>query len=403
MADVWRTLHNIVKEQSMAERNWTVCPACGSHSCLDLPLPHSGRAMVSDGRVIVRALRKSSCLACGYGFHVEALTADELRGLYDDSYDLGLRDRHAERARADAYASQIFSLLSGGSFGSVLEFGCGAGSLLSVLTERWQGVQATGVEPSAQLAAAALREAPANVQIVQGFAEDFATDAGSHFDLCLSVNVAEHALSPETFLCACGQTIHPGGTILLICPDGEEPGSELLFYDHISSFTRDALAAFARRAGLDLVRSDALAGTLSGFRAHRLLASEQTDARPAGQEALAARRASLMLAWQGCERAVERMTSGQDYAIFGTGEYADLLAAYCPSVVERAACFVVDSPTGSTCHGRPVMATADYLGGHRIALLAAVHERSWEKIYSRFSVLGIKVEHPLVLASRSLQ
>lgn len=359
--------------------------------------------MVSDGRVIGRALRKISCRACGYGFHANALTADVLRGLYDDRYDLGLRDRQAERTRAEDYARQIDAFLHGVSFGTLLEFGCGAGSLLSALVGRWQGAQAMGVEPSAQLADVASREAPAKVRIVQGFAEDFAADAGVRFDLCLSVNVAEHALSPESFLDACRRTVRAGGTILVICPDGEMPGSELLFYDHISSFTRNALAAFAGRAGLKLVKSEGLVGMLSGFRAHLLRASEAAGPHPAAQEALAARRAQLFRVWSVCEGVVEQMTGRQDYAIFGIGEYADLLAAYCPSVVRRAAYFVVDNPTRSMCHGRKVMATADYLGGSRIPLLAAVHERSWDSLSSRLSALGVEIEHPLVLASRSLQ
>ena len=387
----------------MAGESSSVCPACGSHSCLDLPLPHPDRAMVSDGRVIARALRKISCLACGYGFHADVPTADMLRGLYDDSYDLGLRDRQAERARAEDYARQIDAFLPGMRFGTLLEFGCGAGSLLSALVGRWQGAQAVGVEPSVQLADVASHEAPAKVQIVQGFAEDFAVGAGARFDLCLSVNVAEHALAPESFLDACRRTIQPGGTILLICPDGEEPGHELLLYDHISSFTRDALAAFARRAGLELVKSETLVGMLSGFRAHLLRASEAAGAHPAVREALAARRAQLFRVWSACEGAVEQLTGRQDYAVFGTGEYADLLAAYCPSVVEQAAYFVVDNPIQSMCHGRKVVATADYLGGRHIPLLAAVHERSWDRLSSRLSALGVEIEHPLVLASRSLQ
>lgn len=376
-----------------------VCPACGASDMVDLPSPHPTRSMASDGRIIQEKLFKRSCVSCGHGFHAYPPTPDTLRGLYDNAYDLGLRDRGAEKARAEDYAGQITALLPDVQVRSFVEFGCGTGSLLAILSHKWDSACVVGVEPSARLAQAARTTVPNSIRIEQAFAEDFVTSAGTAHDVCLSVNVAEHALSPVSFLNACREAVRPEGTVIVICPDGETPSSELLFYDHVSSFTSHSLAAFAHRAGLTPIRSNPLGGRLSGFRAHLLQRGEEKRATPPPHDKLADQRSRFLQTCKNCESAVERATDGE-YAIFGIGEFTDLLAAYSPSVVDRASYFVVDNPVGGECHGKRVVATKDFLISP-VSLLAAVHERSWASVRERFSSLDVKITHPYNLASGS--
>lgn len=56
--------------------------------------------MSSEGRVILQPLAKSSCSACGYGFHSQPMSAQDRDIFYDETYDLGLRDAEADWRRA---------------------------------------------------------------------------------------------------------------------------------------------------------------------------------------------------------------------------------------------------------------------------------------------------------------
>lgn len=384
----------------MTEEETVACPACGARDVVNLPSPHPTRSMASDGRIIQAKLFKRSCVSCGHGFHANPPAPEALRGLYDNAYDLGLRDRGAEKARAEDYADQITALLADVRVGSFIEFGCGTGSLLTILAQKWGSAHAVGVEPSARLAQTARATVANGIRIEQAFAEDFSTGAGATHDVCLSVNVAEHTLAPALFLNACREAVRPQGTIIVICPDGETPTSELLFYDHISSFTSHSIAAFAHKAGLASVKSSPLGGRLSGFRAHLLQRREGKRATPPPYDKLADQRSRFLETCKNCESAVERAMDGE-YAIFGTGEFTDLLAAYSPSVVDRASYFVVDVPAGEKCHGKQVVATQKFLASPDIGLLAAVHERSWISVRERFSSLNVKIAHPYILASGS--
>ena len=59
-------------------------------------------------------------------------------------------------------------------------------------------------------------------------------DLGGH-DLVIAVNVIEHSPDPARFLAALAAMTKPGGRIVVVCPDGSEPSTELLFFDHLSS------------------------------------------------------------------------------------------------------------------------------------------------------------------------
>jgi len=324
-----------------------------------------------------------------------------LRGLYDESYDLGLRDRKAAQERAENYALQLDGYLPRAGGGKLVELGCGAGNLLNLLAGRLDCELAVGVEPSERLASAASGVGLSNVQIYHAFAEDYAEGAEACFDLCLSVNVAEHALDPAAFLAVCRKLISPEGIVIVVCPDGEQPGSELLFYDHISSFTRRSLAVFAQKSGLALVDSRPLTGPLSGFRVHVLRIGQSRHDRDGDYLGLAAARANYLARWQGCEREVQEVVTSRGYAIFGVGEFTNLVGAYCPSIVDAAVYFVADDPALKEVHGKEVVSSDQYLSSPDVDLLAAVNERSWAPVLARFSSLGVNVAHPFDLASWS--
>ncbi|MBL0934419.1 MAG: class I SAM-dependent methyltransferase [Rhizobiaceae bacterium] len=381
------------------------CPVCGSSDVVDLPVPNPTRSMISDGKLMPRPLQRRSCKACGYGFHATPPDAADLRDIYDASYTIGLRDGQAEHERALAYGSQISGILRDVlgpdfSISSLVEFGSGSGSLLGFLAREWNCDVVTGVEPSARLVEHSRRQAAPGTRIEECFAEAF-DPRETAYDLCLSVNVVEHAASPSGYLRACRNAVSRDGIVVVICPDGERATSELLFYDHISSFTVCSMELAAREAGLSLVANAALSGILSGFRAYVLRpGATRGDCPSAARAGLAEARSRFIGDWRRIEAAVLKVFEGRAYAIFGTGEFADLLAAYSPAVIDRARCFVVDAPLDGSRGEKPVVATKAFLFGAPIPLLAAVNERSWPGLKQRFASTGTAIFHPYELAQK---
>lgn len=371
---------------------------------MPLAQPHPTRSMSSEGRVIQRPLAKSSCNACGYGFHSQPISPQDRDIFYDETYDLGLRDVEADWRRAQDYARHIEAFLARHANRlrqglSIVEFGCGTGALLGYMTERWEAARSLGIEPAARLAQVARARVGRNIEVRQGFAES-GPAAGEAYDLCVSVNVVEHAFDPVSFLVACAASVADDGVIIAICPDGDYPDSELLFRDHVSSFSATAFALVAAQAGLRLVASAPLEGQQSGFKIF-LLKSDRHPVverdRSGGQ--LSRLRENYLKGWRELEQATLSSLGGREFAIFGTGEYADLLHAYCPSVTDRARCYVVDAPGQRERDGREVIATDEFLSQRQMTALAAIHPRNWAMFKRRFEAAADRFVHPYQFCS----
>lgn len=383
-----------------------VCPSCGSEELSLLPAPHPSRAMASDGRVIHHPLLRASCNSCGYGFRTTMVPADEPDSLYDQSYGLSLQDVAADEQRAKAYAALIAKAVSR-HLGArprpirLVEFGSGTGALLAALGEHFAVGKWLGIEPAEQLVAAARERVGPAIAIAKGYAETVPI-APHAFDVCVSVNVIEHSMNPLRFLAACKNAVAPGGVVVVVCPDGNLAGTELLFSDHVSDFSLDALSGFAGRAGLRPIESYPLEGAQSGFRLSVFEAQDATEqAGSIGQwQSLVASRHRYLAGWRELGEVSARMPDGRPFVVFGVGEFYDLLRAYAPDLIALAKGLVVDSPTAASKDGRPVMSTAAFLEGKEVAgVLAAVNPMSWAALRGRFTDLGVSVWHPFELCS----
>lgn len=359
--------------------------------------------MVSDGKVISNPLRRGSCNDCGHGFHAQNFSEEQIKEIYSADYSIGLRDAMAEAARSAEYGRQIEAFLThhlgkGGNFSKIIEFGCGSGTLLNDLTNRLGAQVATGVEPSSRVAAYARSIAGGRISIHEGFAEQFEESAHS-YNLCLSVNVIEHTRNPHGFLQACRRVIDNTGNIIVVCPDGEIAGSELLFYDHLSNFTSASLAMIVAGVNLRMIANSPLTGGLQGFRIHLLRSGGGAlDNQSRAFGFLSQQRAEYVNTWSRMQDAADRVLKGWKYGIFGTGEYSDLLHAYSPSVIENAEFFVRDQPVETNFYSKPVISTKDFLSFPKMPLIAAVHERSWPLVRDRFRSEDVPIFHSLEIA-----
>ncbi len=377
-----------------------VCAACGSSDVSEIPAPHPARSMVSDGRVVHAPLLRVSCRNCGYGARRDALTEGDRDVLYDGDYGLGLQDTDADEQRAAAYGAHVLACVSRhrphAPLESVVEFGCGTGALLNVIASN--ASRALGIEPAAQLAAAAKARLAGRASVLEGYAECVLPE-GSNADVCYSVNVVEHALDPAEFFAASRRAISADGLVITLCPDGESPGSELLFYDHISSFSLASLCTFAERAGLHLLESKALDGAQTGFRLSAFSPGASDETRQPLRD-LTEARAVYLQGWRDLAVHASAVQQKGGLAIFGVGEFCDLLHAYAPEFLESAVAYVVDRPLGGIKFGRTIMSTDDFLRDYReTPLLAAVHARSWRQLRSRFAGTSVQLQHPFEFCS----
>jgi SAM-dependent methyltransferase len=309
------------------------CMLCDRQAWLLLPNPGQ-RSIASDLRIVDETLDKLACASCG--FVRRAAKNNESSAFFEEGYTLYAHDpgRPIERLRQSNYARWIAEVLSY-TPRRVLDVGCGNGSLLASLRERWPRAEFLGCDPSAD----AVRHVPSGVHLWQGTAESL--PAGIDADLVVSVNVVEHTQDPIGFIRRLRHAAGRDGSIVLICPDGGRPGVELLFADHLWSFTSWNLDEAVRRAGMGVRAVPEVAAAVGDFQM-AIAGSDGGAAAPMPHlQRLNARRTEFLETWQALDRRLVTRLPGE-VVCFGTGEAAALLRAYAPTCWERVTAFTAD-------------------------------------------------------------
>lgn len=147
-----------------------------------------------------------------------------------------IRDRFDARARAyeearesDAgfrlQAAWILEAAGRGAGRTVLEVGCGAGSLLRPLRDR--GFRPIAMDLSAAMVAGYARRARGlglAPQVVRADAEDLPFAAGA-FDAVVAIGLLEYLPAPGRFLGEARRVLRPGGSLLLSVPAAGSPNA----------------------------------------------------------------------------------------------------------------------------------------------------------------------------------
>ena len=340
--------------------------------------------MLSDLRVLDRPLDKHACTICGL------VKRQSIAGsaLFESGYQLYDHAPGAPResARQHAYATWLSSRI-GRPPRSVLDLGCGNGSLLLALRRQWPDVELRGIDPSAESVARA-REA--------GIDARCGSVGAVHLepaDLVVSVNVIEHVEDPVNFMRSMSALVSPEGSLLLVCPDGGRVWLELLFADHLWSFAGSHLARLAAAANLDVVGWTEAPPALGSFQLLQL--SRAGTAEPV---ALASRAASdltnakqhYLEAWNSLDRYLLALSNdAAALACFGIGEAAALIRAYAPDTWRRVKVCAVDNPEQRVFGEIPVV---DYTGGRlEWPVLVAVRPDAQSAVAGRLRAAGCSV------------
>lgn len=108
---------------------------------------------------------------------------------------------------------------------SVLDVGCGMGSLLTYLASRFEDVECVGVDFSSAYVEAAQQfiaeqcARPERVTVLRGDVRG-AWEPGRQFDLVFAGELIEHLEDYEGFLRKLESWVKPGGRVVLTCPNG---------------------------------------------------------------------------------------------------------------------------------------------------------------------------------------
>lgn len=302
-------------------------------------LPDLGpQSMVSDWRIVSERLTRLECRTCGLSRRGPTAAMGEV--FYRD-YLLYATPPGAARedARQRAYAGWIDEVV-GAQPASLVDVGCGNGSLLRALRAHWPETEMSGYDPSP---AAVEGGSGPDLRLCHGSARDVPSGGAA---VVVSINVIEHTADPVSFLRDLRRAASNDGVVVVVCPDGSRPGVELLMTDHLFSLAPAHLAALAGRAGLEVTAQRQAAPSLGDF--------QMMVARPSGlpgraftpgPSRIGDRRAYLNL-WRRLDERLLPRVSGE-VVCFGAGEAAGLLRAYAPLVWRQVrACTFDDAPGG---------------------------------------------------------
>jgi len=304
------------------------CIACGANNWQALPVLNA--AMCSDGKWIDLPLAKTMCKCCGLLRHSDPSLKLALEGLYENNYQL-----HAEPAnqfdlqRAYAYANWLKPWVDQQQH--LFEIGCGNGALLLALREQHNLITTDGIEPNSSAADIAAGQ---GLGVTTGLFNS-ATPILKQYNCVLSVNVFEHVNDPADFLMAIHSLLKPDGVMLLICPNGAEASTELLFADHIHSFTPHAVILLMERCGWVLKGYEVSPAQLPGFQLFIAQAvshakREKVQLPSFNGPGLHLDRKNVLQAWAALDKKLCACLNGQPIGVFGCGEFALLLRCYAP-------------------------------------------------------------------------
>lgn len=341
------------------------CVVCGSESWSFLAEPHPARSVRTDGVTERYPLRKRQCKTCGLGYRS---STDDLAKVYADEYAL-----YSNRPGADAFnrqrhptlASLITRAVEPLCPARILEVGCGNGSTLSAIRERWPQAETVGLEPSRR--AAELARAGGHMVAEGMVGSSLPVEIDGHFDLIFSIQVIEHAADPVAFFDAQASRLAPGGVVVTVCPNGAVPHAELIHPDHLFSFTPNHLAAVAEKAhlarlnGCEFILDEAheynqllVGGRTNGASKVNTVRTPLVPQEEVSR--LEEDRNVYLRQWASLEsNLAARVGGAASIMCFGTGGWAANLAGYAPAIWERVRASTADGTTATTFFGKPVV------------------------------------------------
>ena len=366
-----------------------------------LPHPAGGRSVTTDGQILDFSLLKYQCLDCALVQSDPRQTHRATTFSYADNYAFYARPfmREFEKQRYRRYADWVGSFLGRVQARNVLEIGCGEGWVLELLRDAYRSVSFCGLEPSAT---AATRANAAGLDVRCGYLEANEIEIGS-IDFAYSINVIEHVPDPIGFLGQLRRLLAPSGAALILCPCANVIDPELLFADHLYSYSNENLRSIARRAGFTEITVQQGVEALYPFQAFycggpaEIAACADTGSMIHGlpDDALSQARRDYLRDWADLDRLLlERLGDAGNVICFGAGETVDLLRTYAPRAWRSVRALMIDRPVEARPNqvdniaGLPRRFTEDGIDQTVGGILLGVKPRHQRALAARLSGFG---------------
>lgn len=368
--------------QDFSEVYPEVCPVCESLNIIPIPVAMP-QAMRSDGLIIPEPLLKSHCLACG-------LLVGSNQPLKNPYHRSDGRSTH-DLKRHQAVARGIRAIMVHYSFrqdSAILEVGAASFASSLHLSQLLNNSKITALEPSPEQ----IPETRDIRIVINDFQKHPFTEP---FDLIFSNQVIEHLPDTRGFLKQCLINLKDEGLVLVCCPASQPVSNELLFTDHLYHFTSKAMAECAQAAGLMLIDQhqaewDPLTWVYVLAKSEKW-APTQFPFREAQE--LYEQRCQHLEQWSHQdEQLAAQLHPGMPLALFGAGEFSQLIRAYLPKVYDRVELITTDSLTGSRIFDKPkVIFSQHQWQGYQILL--GVQPASRNLLEQRLTEAGIQQKY----------
>ncbi len=228
------------------------CVICGG-TCEKLEKFQHLSGVTSDSKPIKSRATLMICQTCE---HVQKVQDNEFTEMVSDiykSYEIFRLSNGVEqiifsegkpKSRSDILFDWLLREIHLGDGDKILDYGCGDGSALVALSERFGNAEFYGfeIEPI---------ERP-KLQSIQGFSQIFIGDrlrTPARFDLVTMIHCLEHIPNPKAALSDLYQQINDGGYLFIEVPNLLTSDYDILVADHVSHFTMKTLCELVESQG----------------------------------------------------------------------------------------------------------------------------------------------------------
>ena len=212
----------------------------------------------------IRYISYEQCDSCGFVFANPAPPTAVVSDFYNSDFYNNYRTLEETRIGEEPYFSisaytdpvRLAGWLKCDKSASILDFGCGPGSFVALLRDKFGFENVEGLELNKKSASIALRH----------YALKLASDINDlkhrQYDVVLLFEVIEHITKPDEVLSLCSSLLRPGGLLFITTPSVRSiPGRYFPSHcnhftgpSHVSLFTETALARLLARFSFDIER-----------------------------------------------------------------------------------------------------------------------------------------------------
>lgn len=231
------------------------CPACGGNS--------SARKYEKFG------LGYEECNACRTLYVTPRPSPEVLKWFYQGSENYAYWNQHifpaSEQARRERImvprANAVLDLCQKYQvkMDSLLEVGAGFGTFCEELKSRGMFKRVVAVEPTPELARTCCGK---GIETIEKPIEEISFSNASVFSVVVSFEVIEHLFSPRDFVNNICQVLHPGGLLVLSCPNGEGFDiqtlgviSDTMDHEHLNYFNPRSLPMLLADCGYEVLET----------------------------------------------------------------------------------------------------------------------------------------------------